>query len=90
MLYDPRIGMCYQVETPCAFTKGPDCRAGLTHHAAHDVATTRGPPLVAEEADELARVSAGERVALRCKLPNKLDSDWVKSYDNIRWVGADE
>ncbi|RDZ63662.1 nuclease [Haloferax sp. Atlit-12N] len=90
VLYDPRTDVCYRVEAPYAFTKDPDRRADLMHHVVRDVAATRGPPLAVEKADELARVSIGEKAALRRKLSEKLDSDQMKSYDNIRWVDADE
>ncbi|AFK20062.1 DNA double-strand break repair nuclease NurA [Haloferax mediterranei ATCC 33500] len=90
VLYDPRTDVCYRVEAPYAFTKDADRRENLMHHIVRDVAATRGPPQAVEKADELARVSVGEKAALRRKLSEKLGSDAVKSYDNIRWVDADE
>ncbi|ELZ96833.1 hypothetical protein C440_03628 [Haloferax mucosum ATCC BAA-1512] len=90
VLYDPRTDVCYRVEAPYAFTKDTERRENLMHHVVRDVAATRGPPKAVEKADELARVSIGEKAALRRKLSEKLDTDLVKSYDNIRWVDADE
>ncbi|WP_416840619.1 DNA double-strand break repair nuclease NurA [Haloferax sp. DFSO52] len=90
VLYDPRTDVCYRVESPYAFTKDEETRENLMHHVVRDVAATRGPPLAVEKADELARVSVGEKAALRRKLSDRLSSDQIKSYDNIRWVDADE
>ncbi|WP_411964266.1 DNA double-strand break repair nuclease NurA [Haloferax sp. YSMS24] len=90
VLYDPRTDVCYRVEAPYAFTKDEATRENLMHHIVRDVAATRGPPLAVEKADELARVSVGEKAALRRKLSDRLSSDQMKSYDNIRWVDADE
>ncbi|KTG28383.1 DNA double-strand break repair nuclease NurA [Haloferax profundi] len=90
VLYDPRTDVCYRVEAPYAFTKDEAMREKLMRHVVRDVAATRGPPLAVEKADELARVSVGEKAALRRKLSEKLGSDQMKSYDNIRWVDEDE
>ncbi|KAB1198382.1 MULTISPECIES: DNA double-strand break repair nuclease NurA [Haloferax] len=90
VLYDPRTDVCYRVEAPYAFTKDPETRENLMHHVVRDVAATRGPPLAVEKADELARVSVGEKAALRRKLSDRLSSDPMKSYDNVRWADADE
>jgi hypothetical protein len=90
VVYDPRTDVCYRVEAPYAFTKDETRRADLMHHVVRDVAATRGPPLAVEKADELARVSVGEKAALRQKLSEKLSSDQMKTYDNVRWADADE
>ena len=90
VLYDPRTDVCYRVEAPYAFTRDEATREDLMHHVVRDVAATRGPPLAVEKADELARVSVGEKAALRRKLSDRLSSDQMKSYDNVRWVDADE
>ncbi|WP_396611813.1 DNA double-strand break repair nuclease NurA [Haloferax sp. S1W] len=85
VLYDPRTDVCYRVEAPYAFTKDPERRENLTQHVVRDVAAGRGPPLAIAKADELARVSAVEKAALRRKLEETLSSGSVHTYNDIRW-----
>ena len=84
-VYDPRTDVLYRVESPAAFVRDEETRERLTQQVLHDVAVGRGPPPAVQKADELARVSQGEKAALRRKLEEYLDSDAVRRYDEERW-----
>ncbi|WP_152042835.1 DNA double-strand break repair nuclease NurA [Salinigranum salinum] len=84
-LYDPRTDICYRVEAPAAFVRDADTRERLTQQVLHDVAVARGPPPAIAKADELARISQGEKAALRRKLETYLDSEVVRRHDEERW-----
>jgi hypothetical protein len=84
-LYDPRTDVCYRVEAPAAFVRDADTRERLTRQLLHDVAVARGPPPAIRKADELARISQGEKAALRRKLEEYLDSEAIRGYDEERW-----
>ncbi|WP_101294511.1 DNA double-strand break repair nuclease NurA [Halegenticoccus soli] len=84
-LYDPRSDLLYRVEAPYAFTRDPETRRALTTQVLHDVASARGPPPAVAKADELARISAHEKAALRRKLEDRFDSEYVRTYDDERW-----
>ncbi|SFR52908.1 DNA double-strand break repair nuclease NurA [Halogeometricum limi] len=86
VLYDPRTDVLYRVESPTAFVRDDDVRRRLTTQILSSVAATRGPPEAVEKADELARISAREKIALRRKLEENLDSDAVRQYDDVRWA----
>ena len=89
-LYDPRTDVLYRVEAPRAFTDDADTRDRLARQVLRDVAATRGPPEAVEKADELARVSAEEKTALRRKFEERLGSDHVRTYDDVRWGKSEE
>jgi hypothetical protein len=84
-LYDPRTDICYRIEAPAAFVRDADTRERLTQQVLHDVAVARGPPPAIAKADELARISQGEKAALRRKLETYLDSEVVRRHDEERW-----
>jgi hypothetical protein len=84
-IYDPRTDVLYRVEAPAVFVRDDDVRERLTRQLLHDVAVARGPPPAIQKADELARVSRGEKASLRRKLERYLDSDAVRRYDEERW-----
>ena len=86
-LYDPRVDVCYRVEAPYAAVADPDDRDRLTRQVVHDVAVSRGPPPAVAKADELARIGRAEKASLRRKFEQRLDSDRVRSYDDVRWEG---
>ncbi|KTG09323.1 nuclease [Haloprofundus marisrubri] len=85
VVYDPRHGVLYKVEAPYAFTRDDDRRAKLTRQILHDVAGARGPPPAVTKADELARISAHEKGSLRRKLAEDVGSDYVRTYNGLRW-----
>ncbi|SFG52544.1 NurA domain-containing protein [Halopelagius inordinatus] len=89
VVYDPRTDVLYRAEAPYAFTRRAETRRRLTTQILRDVAAQRGPPEAVEKADELARISAHEKTALRRKLEEEFDSDAVRRYDDVRW-GGDE
>ncbi|PSQ56921.1 nuclease, partial [Halobacteriales archaeon SW_8_68_21] len=60
-------------------------REALTMQLLRDVAHERGPPLAVAKADELARISATEKAALRRKFEERLGSDQQATYDDLRW-----
>ncbi|WP_224449013.1 DNA double-strand break repair nuclease NurA [Haloprofundus salilacus] len=85
VLYDPRHDVLYKVESPYAFTRDPERRAKLTRQILRDVAGSRGPPPAVAKADELARISAHEKASLRRKLEVDVGSEYVRTYDGVRW-----
>jgi len=85
VVYDPREDLCYRVEAPAGLTRDPDARDRLTRQVLRDVATARGPPPVVERADALARIGVDEKAALRRKFEERLDSPFVRTYDDHRW-----
>ena len=85
VVYDPRTDVTYKLEAPYAFTRDPDTRARLTRQVVAEVAATRGPPEAVAKADELARISATEKAALRRKFEQRLGSDQQATYDDLRW-----
>ncbi|WP_224334419.1 DNA double-strand break repair nuclease NurA [Haloprofundus halobius] len=85
VLYDPRHDVLYKVESPYAFTRDAELRARLTRQILHDVAGARGPPPAVAKADELARISTHEKASLRRKLEEDVGSEYVRTYNGIRW-----
>jgi hypothetical protein len=85
VVYDPRTDVTYKLEAPYAFTRDQDTRDRLTRQVLADVATTRGPPEAVAKADELARIAATEKIALRRKFEERFDSDQQSTYDDLRW-----
>jgi hypothetical protein len=83
--YDPREDLCYRVEAPAGLTRDSDARARLTRQILRDVATARGPPPVVERADSLARIGVDEKTALQRKFEERLESAFVRTYDDTRW-----
>ncbi|ELZ40206.1 DNA double-strand break repair nuclease NurA [Halorubrum tebenquichense] len=89
VVYDPRTDVTYKLEAPYAFTRDPDLRERLTRQIVAEVAATRGPPEPVAKADELARISATEKAALRRKFEERLGSDQQATYDDLRWGKAE-
>jgi hypothetical protein len=85
VVYDPREDLCYRVEAPAGLTRDADARDRLTRQILMDVAVSRGPPPVVERADALARIGVDEKAALRRKFEERLDSAFVRTYDDVRW-----
>jgi len=85
VIYDPRNDLCYKVEAPYAISKDPKTRQRLQTQILSEVAAERGPPRAVDKADELAKISTGEKAALRRKFEGKLHSERQKTYDVIRW-----
>jgi hypothetical protein len=85
VVYDPREDLCYRIEAPAGLTCDPDARDRLTRQILRDVAVSRGPPTVIERADALARIGVDEKAALRRKFEERLDSEFVRTYDDVRW-----
>lgn len=84
-VYDPRRDVLYVVEAPYAFARDEEVRRAITTQVLSDVAATRGPPEPIAKADELARISVDEKTSLRRKLETELDSESVRSYNDVRW-----
>jgi len=89
IVYDPRHDICYKLEAPYAVTQDPEVRRRLTTQVLSEVAAERGPPRAVAKADELARISAGEKTSLRRKFEHEFDSDSLRTYDSVRWAGED-
>ena len=88
VVYDPRTDVTYKLEAPYAFTRDAETRDRLTRQVLAEVATTRGPPEAVAKADELARIDATEKAALRRKFEERFDSDQQATYDDLRWGKA--
>ena len=84
MLYDPRTDTVYRVESPAVFTRDPDLRERLTRHVLKSVAAERGPPLAVAKADQLAKISQRETLALREALERAFDSELDTNYGDDR------
>ena len=87
-VYDPRGDLLFKVEAPAAFTRRDGVRAALTSQVVSEVAAERGPPTAVDKADELARIGIGEKESLRRKFEERFDSEFLRTYDDVRW--ADE
>jgi hypothetical protein len=85
VVYDPREDLCYRIEAPAGLTRDADARDRLTRQILRDVAVSRGPPTVVDRADALARIGVDEKAALRRKFEERLDSAFVRTYDDVRW-----
>jgi len=85
VLYDARTDVLYKIEAPYAFTRDPNLRRDLATQVVADVATSRGPPEAVAKADELARISSGEKASLRRKFEEQFDSEQLHTYDDVRW-----
>jgi hypothetical protein len=84
-LYDPRTDVTYKIEAPYAVTRDPGTREALTTQLLSEVATERGPPEAIGKADELAKIGAGEKTAIRRKFEETFGSDARMTYDRLRW-----
>ena len=84
-LYDPRTDLLYRVEAPWAIVADEDRRERLTRWALRSVAASRGAPEIIGKADELARISAPEKAALRETLEERFETTRDRSYDDRRW-----
>lgn len=89
IVYDPRHDLCYKIEAPYAVTRDAETRRKLTTQILSEVAAERGPPRAVAKADELARISAGEKTSLRRKFESQFDSESLRTYDAVRWAGED-
>lgn len=85
VVFEPREGVLFRVEAPYAFTRDPAVRERLTRQVLRDVAADRGPPAAVSKADELARISGAEKAALRRKFEERLDAEYLRTYDDVRW-----
>ena len=85
-IYDPRNDLCYKVEAPYAITRDPETRRQLRTQILSEVAAERGPPQAVAKADELAKISAAEKAALRRKFEAQLHSEQMETYDDERWT----
>ncbi|TQQ80922.1 DNA double-strand break repair nuclease NurA [Halonotius terrestris] len=85
VLYDPRTDLCYKVESPYAVTRDPEMRQRLQTQILSEVAAERGPPTAVNKADELAKISASEKAAIRRKFESILHSEQQSTHDKRRW-----
>lgn len=88
-IYDPRDDVLYTVEAPYGVTKDEEIREALQTQMLSEVAAQRGPPEAVAKADELARISAREKEALRRMIEGELDSERSRTYDDVRWGGEE-
>ncbi|XVH32177.1 DNA double-strand break repair nuclease NurA [Haloferacaceae archaeon DSL9] len=88
-LYDPRRDLLYRIEAPYAFTSDPELRRRLTTQLLSEVAATRGPPEPVAKADELARINASEKAAIRRKFERSFHSEHARTYNDYRWTDSE-
>ena len=84
-LYDPRTDATYKIEAPRAVTEDRATREALTTQLLSEVATERGPPEAIGKADELAKITAEEKVSIRRKFEETFGSEQQTTYDDLRW-----
>ncbi|MFW5911242.1 MAG: DNA double-strand break repair nuclease NurA [Halolamina sp.] len=84
-LYDPRTDVTYKIEAPYAVTRDEETREALTTQLLSEVATERGPPEAIGKADELAKIGAGEKTAIRRKFEETFGSESRSTFDRLRW-----
>ena len=84
-VYDPREELLFKVEAPYAFTKDEKRREDLRRQLLADVAAERGPPEAVAKADELARIAAHEKQALREAIEQRFESERQPTYNESRW-----
>lgn len=84
-IYDPRDDVLYTVEAPYGLTKEPEIREALRTQMLAEVASQRGPPEAVSKADELARIGAEEKEALRRMIEREWGTDRTRQYDDLRW-----
>ncbi|MFO7832985.1 MAG: DNA double-strand break repair nuclease NurA [Halohasta sp.] len=90
IVYDPRYDICYKLEAPYAVTEDAETRRNLTTQVLSEIAAERGPPRAVAKADDLARISAGEKTSLRRKFESQFDSESLATYDGaVRWPGEE-
>ena len=85
VVYDPREDVLYKVEAPYAFAGDDETRERLERRILAEVAAERGPPAAVHKADALARISREEKRSLRRTFENRLDSEELRTYDDVRW-----
>ncbi len=88
MVYDPREDQLFRIEAPLAFTRDRESRERLTRQVLQGIALKRGPPPAVAKADELARISREEKVALQDALEEAFDAERERSFDEVRWGPA--
>jgi hypothetical protein len=87
VVFEPREGVVFRVEAPYGVTRDPAVRERLTRGVLRDVAARRGPPEAVAKADSLARISVGEKTAIRERFAERFDADSLRTYDDARWDG---
>ena len=85
LVYDPRDELLFRIEAPYAFTKDERRREKLRQQLLSEVAAERGPPQAVAKADELARIGAHEKGALREAIEQRFDSERQQTYNDTRW-----
>jgi len=85
VVYDPREDVLYKVEAPYAFAGDDETRERLERQILAEVAAERGPPAAVHKADALARISREEKRSLRRTFEDRLDSEELRTYDDVRW-----
>lgn len=85
VVYDPRDNLVFRVEAPRPLVESSKSRDRITRHVLSGIARESGPPPTLRKADELARISRGDRQQLKRELEHTLTSPEVTSYDELRW-----
>lgn len=90
VVLDPREHLVFRVEAPAVLVEGRGVREAITRHVLAGIAREGGPPPTLRKADELARISRGDRRQLKRELERTLATTEVPRYDDLRWGGAAE
>lgn len=85
VVYDPRERLVFRIEAPQTLVEDQTIRDALTTHILAGIAREGGPPPTLRKADELARISRGERRNLKREFERAITSTEVPRYDDLRW-----
>ena len=86
-IYDARDQAIYRAEAPYGVIADEETRQKLTHLLLREVAAERGPPRAVQKADQLARISRGEKQSLRRAIESEWETRVDRTYDDRRWGG---
>lgn len=85
VVLDPREHLVFRIEAPRSLVEETTARERITRHVLSGIAREAGPPPAIRKADELARISRGERAQLKRALERALSTTEVPRYDELRW-----
>ena len=88
MIYDPRSGVVFRVESPYAFSQNPLIRQKIENFILKEMAIYNGPPRAINKADHLARMSNSQKVTLGKILAAHYNTRIDVNYNFIRWSSS--
>jgi hypothetical protein len=88
MIYDPRSGVVFRVESPYAFSQNPLIRQKIENFILKEMAIYNGPPRAINKADHLAQMSNSQKVTLGKILAAHYNTRIDVNYNFIRWSSS--